>query len=163
MMERLYRHFAKLFSGEITASRLFDELGNEEKSHADLLRYQLRIVKDNLNIFHDVAYDAVPLADLMNQIKSIVKADQPPTLREALSFSMAAERSACEVHYRTVIGESNHDMGELIRNLGAYDEAHQQRLGAFAMELGIHDSTPADGILSEYREKTYEQTAESKK
>lgn len=139
MMQALYVYFEKLFGYESEAAGLFHELSIEEKSHADLLRYQLRVVKNNLNVFSDIPYDLDSLLDLMKQIDGILSSEQPPTLRDAISFCIKAEKSACELHYNTAIAESNKEMGEVIKNLGAYDEAHNNRLMTFALTLGIRE------------------------
>lgn len=143
MMERLYKHFEKLFVYESKAVTLFQALSVEEKAHADMISYQLRLVRNNMNIFNDISYDIAPLNSLLTQIDGILTAKRPPTLREAISFSITAERSASEFHRKTAIAESNPEVGEHIRNLGAYDEAHDEQLVAFAKKLGIYEERPA--------------------
>ncbi|MBI5635317.1 MAG: hypothetical protein HZA15_17760 [Nitrospirae bacterium] len=139
MMERLYKHFEKLFVFEREAISLFHALSIEEKAHADMISYQLRLVRNNLKIFPDISYDISPLDSLMAQIDGILSAKRPLTLREAIFFSITAERSAAEFHRKTVIAESNTEVGEHIRNLGSYDEAHDEQLVAFAKKLGIYE------------------------
>ncbi|MBI5076042.1 MAG: hypothetical protein HZB62_12860 [Nitrospirae bacterium] len=143
MMERLYKHFEKLFVFESEAVSLFQALSNEEKAHADMISYQLRLVRNNRGIFNDVSYDLAALNSLMAQINGILTAKRPPTLHEAISFSITAERSASEFHRKTALAESNPEVGEHIRNLGAYDEAHDEQLVAFAKKLGIYEERPA--------------------
>ena len=141
-MEQLYKHFEKLFVYESEAALLFQALGIEEKSHADMVSYQLRLVRNNLKIFHDVAYDIAPLNSLITQINDILAAKTPLPLRDAISFSITVERSASEFHRKTALAESNHEVGEHIRKLGAYDEAHDKQLVAFAKKLGIYEVLP---------------------
>ena len=143
MMERLYKHFEKLFVYENEAVLLFQALSIEEKAHADMIRYQLRLVRNNLDIFPDISYNMDPLDSLMTRIDDILAAKRPLTLREAILFSITAERSASEFHLKTAIAESNPEVGEHIRNLGSYDEAHDEQLVAFAKKLGIYEDHPA--------------------
>lgn len=143
MMERLYKHFEKLFVYESEAVLLFQALSIEEKAHADMIRYQLRLVRNNLDIFPDISYNMDPLNSLMTRIDDILAAKRPLTLREAISFSITAERSASEFHRKTAIAESNPEVGEHIGKLGSYDEAHDDQLVAFAKKLGIYEDHPS--------------------
>jgi len=142
MMEQLYKHFEKLFVYESEAAILFQALSIEEKAHADMISYQLRLVRNNLKIFPDISYDIAPLNSLTTQINDILAAERPPALREAISLSIALERSASEFHHKTALAESNPEAGEHIRKLGTYDEAHDKKLVAFAKKLGISEEQP---------------------
>jgi hypothetical protein len=47
----LYQYLENLFSDGPAAASLFEKLGDEEKSHYDLIQYQRKIVRQNPKLF----------------------------------------------------------------------------------------------------------------
>ena len=96
------------------ASGCFFELSIEEKSHADLLDYQLRLIRKSSVMFDDVEFDMESVNLLIAKIDSQIYSKEPDSLESALKFGMELENNALEYHHRTLIAESNPEVGDLI-------------------------------------------------
>jgi rubrerythrin len=88
-VQDLYTHYHKLFSEDREAAGLFFELSLEEKSHADLIDYQLRIIKKNKLLFSDIEFDMEALNQFIAKIESRISSKKPVSLKEALEFGIA--------------------------------------------------------------------------
>jgi rubrerythrin len=142
-MENLYGHYHELFFYDTEAAGIFLLLQSEEKSHAGLLDYQIRMARKNRDLFQDVEYDMAPLEHLISRIEEAIQPADPVTVERAIAFSLEVETSACEYHYRTLIVQSNPAMEELIRNLGAADQVHAETLGTLAQRVArIQQTSP---------------------
>ncbi len=135
-IQDLYAYYNRLFDTDKEAAGLFFELGLEEKSHADLIDYQLRTIKKNRSMFTDVEFDIEPLNQLFNKIESQVSSTAPVSLVDALKFGIELENDALEYHYRTLITKSNPEVGELIKKLGSADKEHFDKLNILAQNRG---------------------------
>lgn len=134
-MEDLYSHYHRLFFYDPEVSGIFLLLQNEEKSHADLIDYQIRMARKNRELFQDVEYDAIPLEHLVASIEKAVQSSEPVSVERAIAFSMEVEKNACELHYRTLIVISNPEIGPLIRNLGTSDGMHAETLASLSQRM----------------------------
>ncbi len=130
----LYAHYHKLFDMDKEASGFFFELSLEEKSHADLIDYQLRTIKKNKLIFDDVEFDMESLNRLIAGIESKLSSKTPISLYDAVNFALELENDVLEYHYRTLIAKSNPEVGELIKKLGASDKEHFDKLKLLAQK-----------------------------
>ncbi len=134
-MEQLYSHFHQLFFYDPEAAGIFLLLQNDERSHAGLIDYQIRMARKNRDLFQDVEYDAAPLEELISKIDQAIQSAESVSVEGAVAFSMEIEKSACEYHYRTLIVKSNPEMALLINNLGASDQEHSETLGALSKRI----------------------------
>ena len=144
-MEKLYARYHRLFSADTNASAVFLVLQAEERSHADLIDYQIRMARRNRALFRDVEFDAGTLNNLIAGIEGATNSAQlaaesaaePVSLEHALALSIEFENNACEYHYRTLIVESNPEIEPLIRNLGSSDKMHAETLGTLSQKVKL--------------------------
>jgi len=127
-MQELYEFYNKTFSEDKEAAGFFFELSLEEKSHADLIAYQLRNIRQDRSKFNDVDFDIEPLKQFMGEVEAIISSEKPISLVDALKLSMDFECNALEYHCRTLIRKSNPELGELIDRLGSDDKLHYDKL-----------------------------------
>lgn len=141
-MEDLYGHYHRLFFYDAEAAGIFLLLQAEEKSHAGLIDYQIRMARRNRDIFQDVEYDTAPLEHLISGIEEAIKTAESVTVERAIEFSIQVEKSACEYHYRTLIVESNPEMEELVKNLGSSDQMHADTLRSLSERVTRIQKSP---------------------
>lgn len=123
-MEALYTWCAQQPQQDPPTAATLLRLAADERSHADLLRFQLNLVARDRASFPDVALDARELQQTAARVQAFLRGRPTPTLGEALGFAIAVERSAAEQHYRGALALSNPDLARLLKTLGAGDEAH---------------------------------------
>jgi hypothetical protein len=133
----LYEYYRNIFQVDKEASACFFELSLEEKSHADLIDYQLRTVRKNRGMFCDVEFDMQPLNRLIARIESRASSKEPVSLEDALKFVIELENDALEYHYRRLIVKSNPAVEELLDRLGTSDKEHCDRLRNLALRRGF--------------------------
>jgi rubrerythrin len=139
-VQKLYLFYNTFFlDKDEEAASFFYEISTEEKSHADLIDYELRTIKKNKSLFNDVEFDITPLNDLIAEIESHISSKEPVSLEDILNYAIELESNALELHYRTLIAKSNLEIGELIKKLGAEDEKHYNNLKQFAIKRGYLD------------------------
>ncbi len=127
-VQDLYAYYHTLFGADKAAAGVFYELSLEEKSHADLIDYQLRIIKKNKLMFNDVEFDMESLNQLIAKRESQISSKKPISFEGAVKFGMELENDALEYHYKTLIAKSNSEVGELINKLGTFDKEHFDKL-----------------------------------
>lgn len=133
----LYEYYNRIFLSDREAAGAFYELSLEEKSHADMLDYQIRMVRKNRAMFKDVDIDLGAVVEMIGRIDSSVSAPIPPSLGEALTLSIELEGGAYEYHYSTLLIKSNPDVAPLIRALGSSDKEHAAILKDLALRRGV--------------------------
>ena len=138
-MQDLYEFYHKYFAADIEIAGRFFELSLEEKSHADLIDYQLRTIKKNRSMFNDVDFDIEPLNQFVANLEAHILSKEPISLADALKFGIELENDAVECHFRTLIQKSNPELGELVKKLGAYDKEHIDKLRTLAKRKGCLD------------------------
>lgn len=150
----LYEFYNKTFIYDREAAGVFYGMSLDEKSHADMLDYQIRMVRKNRAMFKDVDIDLEEVSSMIGRIGSSVSAPVPPSLGEALTLAIEFEVGACEYHYCTLLIKSNPDVAPLIRALGSSDREHAGMLRELAMRRGIinpavkepHDVAPVASL-----------------
>ncbi|MEW6053034.1 MAG: hypothetical protein AB1552_04480 [Nitrospirota bacterium] len=71
-VERLYLFYQKLFTSDHDASAFFHQLSLDEQSHAEIIDYQIRIIRKNRGLFKDVEYDIETPAQMISDIEKLV-------------------------------------------------------------------------------------------
>jgi rubrerythrin len=135
----LYEYYHNIFKVDKEASACFFELSLEEKSHVDLIDYQLRTVKKNRKMFCDVEFDMQPLSQLIAEIESKASSKESVSLEDALKFAIRLESDALEFHYKRLIVKSNPAVEELMNRLGTSDKEHSDKLRNIAFKKGCLD------------------------
>jgi rubrerythrin len=136
----LYQYFGNLFSDDPAAADLFTELGNEEKSHSDLIQYQRKIVRKNPKLFENVDVNIKEVRDIISNVDSIINRIQLPELNEAIKIAIDFESNAAEAHYRSAMQQANQEVSDLLKHLGVLDKEHFSKLREFAKSRGFLQS-----------------------
>jgi rubrerythrin len=134
--QELYSHYRDLFHEDQEAADFFQVISEEEKSHADIIEYQIRLIRADKKSFSDVEFDVKPVNELIDQMNVQIRSTQPVSLESAIRFSISLESDAVESLYRSLMVESNPEVAELISKLGIEDKAHLGKLKAFAKSRG---------------------------
>ncbi len=136
-MRDMYDWFAACFEGEDPeASIFFRKMAKEEKSHADIVSFEISLVMKDRRSYADIEYDVSEIDKVCEWADSIMEVRPGPTLHEALNIAVEFERDALEHHYRAAMEQSNPQMEKLIRSLGNKDVLHYERLMDFVKARG---------------------------
>lgn len=137
VLSGMYQYFSREFSDDPAASAVFMALCEEEKSHAALVQYQRRIIRQNQKLFQDVDINIQEIREVISTIKSILDSTPRPSLEDAIKLSLRIEASTAEAHYRTVMKQSNKEFSDFLNQLGVSDKEHIGKLKAFAKNRGF--------------------------
>jgi len=137
----LYTWFHELFTGDDEAAFLFYRLSVEEKGHANLVRFIIRLAgKESLDSFA-LELDVVAMAKAIEEIRHIQTLSNI-SLRQAVQFALDLENQVFEFHSRKAVTAALPGIGGLIQSLGRLDQAHVMQLTDFAKERGFLFDAP---------------------
>ena len=136
-LAELYAWFSHRFQEDTKTTTFFISMSRDEKSHAQIVKFQRSLVSRNQDQFKDVDIDLSAIEDLTNKIKKLAKDKSDITLEDALGLCLVFEQNAAEQHYRSVAMLSNPEVGKLVENLARSDEKHLQRLESFLVDMGV--------------------------
>ncbi len=136
-LERLYGWFAEIYEDDPEVAEVFRRLAREERSHAELVGFQIRLVMQDRAGFRDVELEWAGIQAVLDQIDELHESDPPPRLNEALSAALMLEASGAELYMPEVLRRSNPGLGEMVRKLGAANREHFRRLQAFAEQRKV--------------------------
>lgn len=93
----LYRYFSKIFADTPQISALWEKTAKEEDSHAEYFRLAYR---QQESCIHTLKTDMYKATTILTKIQNIYESVQklPPTLKDALQFSIKMERYLAEYH-----------------------------------------------------------------
>ena len=134
--QELYSHYHNLFREDQEAADFFQVISEEEKSHADIIEYQIRLIRADSKSFSEVDLDVKPVNDLVDKINVQIRSTRHVSLESAVGFSISLESDAVESLYRSLMVKSNPEVAELISKLGIDDKVHLGKLKAFAKSRG---------------------------
>jgi hypothetical protein len=123
-LSELYEWFSGIFKDDTEVSGFFQQMSFDEGVHADLVRFQRRIVSKNIALFGEVEADFSEIDIIMLRIEGIMKSSGTPTIDEAFDLSKTIEESVAEQHYIHAINQSNPDVTKLFNNLTSFDRRH---------------------------------------
>lgn len=109
----------------------------DETAHANLVRYQRRLVTQNMKLFGDVTVDIEAIKKVISHIESVLSGP-PPSVSDAVRIAIDIENSAAETHYLAAIRESASGITGLLNSLESLDCSH---CGVFE-EFARHRSYP---------------------
>jgi|YelNatPaOPRAMG01_1025707.scaffolds.fasta_scaffold51925_1 rubrerythrin len=127
-LSELYSHLSKLFSDNKEVSGIFFKLSIEEKGHADLIKFQRRLILKSKDLKKDIELDMVEINNIMQKADSILKSQYQITIKDALKSAIELENDSGEYHYRNFIKYGNSDLSLLLENLSKYDNEHIEQL-----------------------------------
>lgn len=134
-LSELYDYFHKLFSDNEELSELFLKLSTEEQGHADLVRFQRRIIIKNKNLIKDIEFDLNSINKIISKADSILKSSSKPTIKDALMLAIELENDSGEYHYKNAIKYKDEDFSLLLENLNKHDTDHVEQIKKIANKL----------------------------
>jgi len=130
-MRDIYHWLSTELAHEPEVSRLFRRLSSEEEAHAELVRYQKRLVRQNPDKFATVSTELDELDEVLAFVRGILDTKPEMDVDRALKLAMDLESLDEERLYRRVVGESCPELLTLVENLSHNDEQHVQLLTSF--------------------------------
>ncbi len=127
-MRDLYRFLAAVFRDDHDVAALFHRLEAQEERHANLVRYQRRLVAHNPNRFRDVDVDLGGLEAVLDSIRAFRSGGDRPPLAAAIDLAVELEGSAAERIHGSVVAHSNPELAALMAALGGDDHLHRRLL-----------------------------------
>jgi len=134
-MAKTYDWMAEMFDADDGAVAFFTRMARDEVSHANLVKYERRIVRADPDAFApqvDVPSNAI--ADAFACIDEFRRSNPNPSLVQALRFALKMEADCAENLHREAVLQSNPGIGGLIGNLAKADARHYEQLEAFVAE-----------------------------
>jgi hypothetical protein len=138
-MADLYNWFSHVFREDDEAAAFFYRVSVEEVVHANIIRYQRRLVSQNPKSFSEVVIDISLIEKTMSDIGAFKDTEPHPALEDALKNSIGLEHCLAEEHYRTAIVNANPEVTNLLRSLGAFDLRHIKCFHEFAYKRGFSE------------------------
>lgn len=132
---RLYEWFSENLKDDAEASAFFYRMSIDESAHANLVRYQRRVVSKNMKLFGDVDLDLGGIQKEIARIEAIL-AGPPPLVEEAVRISLDIENNAAETHYRNTVEKASSSIATLLTSLSAFDCKHCEVVEEFAAKRG---------------------------
>ena len=130
----LYDWFTNMFESDPQAMALFEKLNKDEISHSEIIQFQIQLVSKNRKQFKDIFIDMGEIDLAIAKIQSAMKAEDPPSLQQAVEFSLELEADIAETFYRTAILDSNFQVGKMINAIVKSENDHVDRLRKFAKD-----------------------------
>ena len=138
-MADLYTWFSHVFREDEEAAAFFNRVSVEEVVHANIIRYQRRLVSHNPKSFSDITIDISLIEKTIADIAALKNTEPHPVLEDALRKAIELEHCLAEEHFRTAIVKSNYEVSDLLRSLGAFDLRHINCFHEFANQRGFSE------------------------
>jgi rubrerythrin len=134
-LEQLYRTFAERFDDDPELSELFRRMSYEEKSHADLVRFQRTLVRHNPARFQreDLRWSGV--TDVLSEIER--SRETSHRVDDALTSALVFESSGPELRMPDVVAGGNPGLPEMLAKLNQETREHFGRLQRFAEQRKV--------------------------
>ncbi|NJD56304.1 MAG: hypothetical protein FIA94_07865 [Nitrospirae bacterium] len=142
----LYRQLSSVFTDNEEMHDFFRSLGEEETSHRDLARYQIRLVRNSREPFADVDVDISCIENLREKIRKFSR-QTAPTIEDALRVVLELETSVAEYYVSSVIKRANPEVSDLIDNLSVGCRKHLHKCREMAKRYRVPLSGPSDEPL----------------
>ncbi len=123
-MKNLYAWISEEFSDDPELYRFFQRMSREEETHAGMVRYQKRLIRQNPDSFDEVSADLSEIREFLQFISSILEKKPELTPEKALNLAIDLEGMDEERMYRDVVVESYPELKELIHSLTQNDKEH---------------------------------------
>ncbi len=130
----LYEWFSRLFEEDEEAASLFYRMAREERSHATLIRYERRLLRQS-KLEVPTPMEQSHIREALDRIRALSQ-EVPPTLEEAIRFALEIENHDAENHYRFTHGTLPASLTRLLGRLGREDLRHYRSLLDFADRRG---------------------------
>ncbi len=139
----LYERYSRVHAEDPEAAALFFRMSSQERTHASMVEYQKRLVRQNPELFSGVLFDGegVPRVSAAIEIARIRASYS--SLEEAVITSGIFESEAAEAHYRSAIRGDAPELSRLLEGLADSDRRHRAELEIFALRRRIQIDMPA--------------------
>ena len=137
-ISELYATFSLSFGDDPGAALFFDQMSMEESLHANLVKFQRRVVIPNIKDCKDIDFDAGEVEKTIEEATRIIKTGGHLSLETALKMSLTIESRLAEQHYQTTVQRSFPDIVKLMNSLTSYDCRHFDAFVLFAKEKGFN-------------------------
>ncbi|HUO77270.1 MAG TPA: DnaJ domain-containing protein [Thermodesulfovibrionales bacterium] len=134
-ISELYEWFSRIYAQDAEAASLFYRISIDETAHANLVKYEKRLVAQNTKIFGEISLDPGVINATLEMVTSVLSAASP-SLEQAVKVSLDIEHSAAEAHYRAAIAQASPDISRLLENLEGFDTRHIEVFEEFAANRG---------------------------
>ena len=128
----LYEWFSVVFKEDTEASGLFFRMAMQEKSHANLVRYGKKMVRQSPIDSSEIDLNPAEIEELLDAIQMARQHDPSPSLEQAIGIALYLEDSPAESAHRSILMHANSEVAGLIRSLVTADDEHVAGLRAFA-------------------------------
>lgn len=132
----LYEWFSEIFSDDAEVSSFFYRISVDESAHANLIRFQRRIISQNRKLAEDIALDFNVVNAVLDRLTS-ARSGAAPSIEEAIRFAIEIENSVAEAHSQSVIARSIPGISDLLKNLSGFDNRHCEVFVKFAHDRGF--------------------------
>jgi len=137
-LESLYAWFAAEFADDEAAVALWGQMSREERSHAELVQAQIKLVaaapEQVLGDDHPASWREVQ--ELLTRTDRLRNAPLPPSLEDALQAAILFESSGAELYSVRSLVHARPEIQQLLRRLSEANRHHHQRLLEFATKRG---------------------------
>jgi len=136
-LSELYKRFSEIFQNDAEASLLFSQMSVDETAHADLVRFERRIVRADPTHFKEVDADSGKIEEISSRVGLLLKSAAGLTVEKAIEMAIDFENNVAEQHYITAITLSDSEVARLINSLASFDCRHFLAVEDFARKRGF--------------------------
>jgi|GEM_PF-721723 len=141
-MAELYTRYSDRLKEDPEATAFFAGLSQDEKSHQQVVQYQVRLIKRNPKMFSLVNIDMDGVEQALREITLLIKGPGPDSLEKMVRLALEFESSSTQSFYRTAMTLSNPEVGRFLQNMGLDSANHLKSVQEFAEKRGFLPSAP---------------------
>jgi len=136
-LSELYKRFSDTYRFDAELSILFSRMSADEAAHADLVRFERRVVRGDPKRFNEVDADIEKLEEISSRVGVLLKSAEDLTVEKAIETAIALENNIAEQHYITAITLANTEVARLFDSLTSFDCRHFLAIEDFAKKRGF--------------------------
>jgi len=123
-----YRGLGKRLEGDPPLAAVFTRLSAEETDHLNLVRYQLRLARQNPGQFSDIPMDSSHLDLATRSVEALKTGLVTLSPREAVATAIRCEQSTAEAYYRTALAKAYPGLAKLVAAMSSGCDSHASAL-----------------------------------
>ena len=135
-LSKLYVLFSNKFSDNQEIKSFYHQLSVEEDSHRNLVNYQIRVARQNEDIFSNVEVDVEEIKNALQKINLIME-NSSISIEDALRFTVNIEFSLAEQYAANLMKQSNKEFSKLIDSLVSGFKEHHKKIKNMAEKYNI--------------------------
>ncbi|MEF9426181.1 MAG: hypothetical protein L0956_03045 [Candidatus Mariimomonas ferrooxydans] len=135
-LSNLYDWLSNKFSDNQEARSFFNQLSFEENSHRNLVSYQIRVARQNKDLFADVEADVEGIKNALEKIKLIMD-NSSLSFEDAVRLTVEIESTLAEQYAVILMKQSIKEFSKLIDSLGSGFKEHHNNLKKMANKYNI--------------------------